>query len=142
MLYIETSSFDDRIELIKYFTKNGDHELIFWLLPESKARSVCDLKLAAKDLQEGEPVTTYGDDFKPNKTRRAKITYDLIGKICDSKDYININCDSITIYRKEEKAWLACTVGHEGMCLVKDDKHKLPLLEIGFDASNSKPEWW
>ena len=58
MLYIETESFDNQVELIEYFLESGGHEVIFWFFPESKNRGICDLKLAPKDLVEGEQVTT------------------------------------------------------------------------------------
>ncbi|MBU1568056.1 MAG: hypothetical protein KJ630_20835 [Proteobacteria bacterium] len=142
MLYIETNSLDQQIELIKFFSCNGEYDAIFWLFPKSKSREICDLKLAPKDLLEGKPVTTYGDGYKPHKTRRVKLTKEFFYKISDSRKSIEKQCDSVVIYKPNEEEWLACAIGHENMCLVRDESLKPELSKFGFKVTSEKPEFW
>lgn len=142
MLYLETKSFEKQIELIEYFLESGEHEVIFWFFRESKKRGICDLKLAPKDLVEGEQVTTYGDGLKPKKTRRVKLDLELVEKIRNSSKEIQSNCDSIVLYKTKETSWIACTIGHEGMCLIKNDELQNALHENGFNALGEPPNWW
>lgn len=142
MIYIEEKIFDRQVDLLDYFRSHGEFDLIIWLFPESKTRNICDLKLAPKDLIEGQQVTKYEGGFKPRKTRRVKLTSDLLIKIRKSSNVIKSNCDSLVLYPPNEKEWIVCTIEHEGMCLVNDDSLFKKLDSEGFNPSLEKPEWW
>lgn len=53
MIYIEETSFERQISLLKYLSKIEELEIIMWLYPESKSRNLCGIKLAPKGLNEG-----------------------------------------------------------------------------------------
>lgn len=142
MIFNEEKIFERHIDLLEYFRSQGEFDLIIWFFPESKLRNICRLKLAPKDLIEGEQVTTYGDDFLPKKTRRVELTLDLLNEIRNFAKEIQSNCDSLALYRPSEKNWAFCTIEHEGMCLSRDDNLIDELLSQGFNASLKKPEWW
>jgi len=141
MIYIEETSFDRQISLLKHLSKNEDLEIIMWLYPESKSRNLCGIKLAPKGLNEGEQVTTY-ENFKPNKTMRTVVTLNLLAKIIDEKKAISDNCDSLVLYRPNEKQWLACTIGHERIIMVNDDNLLSSISSEGFNTTLKSPEWW
>ena len=98
MLYFENDSFEKQIELVEYFSIIGNHDVMFWIFPESKCRNICDLRLSPKDLVEGNPVTTYGDGSMGKRTRRTTLDSNLVEKIRECKNDIKENCDSIVIY--------------------------------------------
>ena len=103
MIYIEEKLFDRHIDLLQFLKSQGDFDIIVWFFPESKLRNICDLKLAPKDLLEGEQINTYGDGFKPRKTRRVKLTSDLLNRFREAAKEIQLNCDSIALYRPGDK---------------------------------------
>lgn len=142
MIFIEEKRFQRQLDLLEYFISQGKFDLIIWFFPESKLRNICGLKLASKDLIEGEQVTAYGDGFKPRKTRRIELTSDLMNEVRNSAKEIQSNCDSLALYRPSEKNWSICTIAHEGMCLVRDENLIDELLSQGFSASLNQPEWW
>jgi hypothetical protein len=142
MIYIEEKLFEKQLELLSFFNSPEKLDLIIWFFPETKLRTICGLTLAPKDLVEGEQITTYGDGFKPKKTRKVKFTSDLLIKIKASSKAIQENCDSLALYPHGEKKWLVCMIEHEGICLVSDNSFIEALLSKGFNASLEKPEWW
>ncbi|MBI5075497.1 MAG: hypothetical protein HZB62_10095 [Nitrospirae bacterium] len=142
MIYLEEKQFDRQLDLLGSFLAKGEFDLIIWFSPESKRRSICNLGLAPKDLIEGEQVTTYGNGFKPNKTRRTKLTADLLTNIREASRDIQVNCDSLALYPADKKNWIACTIEHEGMCLVSDDSLIDTLASKDFNPSLEKPQTW
>lgn len=65
-----------------------------------------------------------------------------MAKIIDEKKAIVDNCDSLVLYRPNEKQWLACTIEHERMIMVNDDNLLSSILSEGFNATLESPEWW
>jgi hypothetical protein len=131
MIYIEEKLFERQVDLLEYFRSKGDFDLIIWFSPESKLRNICKLKLAPKDLIEGEQVSSYGD-YQPRKTRRIELSSNLLKEIRHSAKEILSNCDSLALYRPTEKNWAVCTIEHEGMCLASDENLIDELVSEGF----------
>ena len=142
MIYIEEDSFEKQISILNFLSERENLEIIMWLFPESKTRCFCDISLAPKDLLEGKPVTTYGDDFQAKKTKRVKATKDLFSKIQNEKKAIAENCDSLVLYRPETKQWLACTIEHEHILMIDDNSLLETLTNEGLKASLEEPSWW
>jgi hypothetical protein len=142
MIYIEELSFEKKISILNFLSKRESLEIIMWLYPEAKARSLCDINLSPKDLIEGESITTYGDDFQVKKTRRVKATKDLFAKMQNEKKLIVENYDSLILYRPQTKQWLACAIEHEHILLIDDDSLLETLSSKGLKASLEAPDWW
>jgi len=142
MIYIEEYSFEKQISILNFLSEKEDLEIIMWLYPESKTRGFCNINLAPKDLFEGEPVTTYGDDFQTKRTKRIKATKDLFSKIQNEKKAIAENCDSLVLYRPNTRQWLACTIEHEHLLMIDDDSLLKTLTNEGLNASLEEPSWW
>ena len=142
MIYIELDSFEKQISILNFLSEREELEIIMWLLPESKIQNFCNINLAPKNLLEGEPVTTYDDDFRANKTKRAKATKELFSKIQSEKKAITENCDSLVLYRPKTKQWLACTIGHERIILIDDNSLLETLSNKGLCPSLKEPNWW
>jgi len=142
MIYIEEHSFEKQISILNFLSEREDLEIIMWLFPESKTRSFCTINLAPKDLLEGEPVTTYGDDFLAKRTKRVKATKELFSKIQNERKTIAENCDSLVLYRPQTKKWLACTIEHEHILMIDDNDLLETLSNKGFNASLKEPSWW
>lgn len=142
MIYIKEESFDKQISILHFLSKKEELDIIMWLFPESKIRSLCDINLAPKNLQEGDPVTIYDDDLQVKKTRRVKTTESLFIKMQNEKKTITENCDSLVLYRTQTKKWLACIIGHEYIVLVDDDSLLDTVTKQGFNASLEEPSWW
>ena len=103
MIYIKEESFDKQISILHFLSKKEELDIIMWLFPESKIRSLCDINLAPKNLQEGDPVTIYDDDLQVKKTRRVKTTESLFIKMQNEKKTITENCDSLVLYHLKIK---------------------------------------
>jgi len=142
MIYLREKSFKRQVDLLDFFCNQGEFDLIIWFFPEPVLSNICDLELAPKDIIQGEQVTFYGDAINPMKTVRVRLTKDLISKIRASANQIRQNCDCLALYRTGETNWVACTIGHERMCLVRDRDLINDLSFEGFNASLNKPEWW
>ncbi len=142
MIYIEDLTFEKQFLVLKYLCKTEALDIIIWLLPESKAASLCDINLTPRDTIEGEPVTTYDDGYMANKTKRIKATMALLEKIENSKEHILMNCDSLVFYKPNDTQWLACIVGNENILLISDDSLFEMIKKQGFNASLKAPSWW
>ena len=142
MIYIENLTFEKQIPILKYLCKIEELDIIIWLLPESKAESICEINLAPIDTIEGEPVTTYCDGDISNKTERTKVTMTLLEKIKNSKEYILMNSDSLVFYKQNDKQWLSCVIGNENILMISDDSLLATIKKQGYKASLKAPDWW
>ena len=142
MIYIVEQKFDRQLDLLDYFISQGEYDIIFWFFPESKLKTIFNLKPSPENLIEGEPATTYDDGFKPRKTKKIKLTSDLLAKVRKSSKLVKINCDSLVLYLPQKNDWIVSTIDHEGICLVNDDSFLSAIISQGFSASLEKPKWW
>lgn len=142
MIYIEESSFERQLDLISALANQAPFDLVAWLYPESSIDSIIGAEISKSTAVNAMPVTAYGDGFVANCTRRLRVTGVLINNIKQEKDRIMKNCDSLCIYSPESPEWQACTIGHEGMILVRDTALFGDLKSLGFNASLHAPSWW
>jgi len=142
MIYIENLTFDKQLSVLKYLSKIEELEMIIWLFPESKIRSICGINLAPRNLIEGESVTTYDDGYVTHKTKRLKVTVDLLDKIQNAKEKIFSDCDSLVLYRPKHKQWMSCLITNENIVMVNDDSLFTMMTNQGFNATLTAPNWW
>jgi len=139
MIYVEEKDFVRQIELLGFLSSIQPLSICAWQYPESKEKSILNSALQRSDL---ESVTTYENGFVPFHTEPAQCTTDFLETVKSSKQSITSNCDSLALYKSGSNNWLAATIGHEGMCLVKDQALLNKLLSAGFSASLEAPSWW
>ena len=140
MIYVEEKSQDKQLELIKYFSNYDEFTIIIWLYPECK---ITDLfSLAISNSLNYNSVTTYSDGYKPFATLPKCLNKKMIKLLNKNKNIIHEYCDSIVLYKGDDKDWFMSTIGHEGMCLVKDDMLLEELKKEGFSCSLESPDWW
>ena len=142
MIYVEENWFSKQIDFLRFFLEQDDFEIIIWMYPESKFSHLFGLSLERQENLSGEPVTAYEDGQLSSRTTRQPLTKELVGLAENNRRNVSRNVDSFAIYKSGEYGWLACTVGHEGMCLVQDESKLNNLISAGFNASLKAPSWW
>lgn len=142
MIYIEESCFARRMQLISELANQESFELVIWLYPESSIDSILGENIFASTSVNATPVTAYENGGVARCTQRFQLTNELINKIVQEKDFIAKNCDCLCIYSPNNPEWQACTIGHEGMILVRDTALLTKLKTLGFNASLHAPPWW
>jgi len=140
VIYIEDKTQEMQFELIEKIAFAKKFELVFWLYQEYKKSEFLGLPVSP-ELQ-GEAVTTYGNGSFPYNTLRIECNASTIGLMKQNKKTIEENCDSIVLYEPASHDWYLCTIGHEGMSLIRDDSVMNELSSNGFQASLEAPEWW
>ncbi|HEY7884779.1 MAG TPA: hypothetical protein VIC08_07500 [Cellvibrionaceae bacterium] len=140
MLYIQEKSFIGQIKLLSTLVNLGDFKLCAWLYPESQRNTLAGFMVVPH--QGFKPVTTYEDGIIPSRTELIQATESTLSAFRESKSEIQAHCDSITLYIDGQFNWHAATVGHEGMCLVQDDRYLSQLQNAGFNVSTQPPDWW
>lgn len=141
MIYVEDKSLESQFRLLEYISTLNSFILVGWQYPEIFKSSI-EIFPSHHQREEFEPVTTYCNGelaihTKPMRAKASKLSY-----VVKFKDRIISSFDSFCLYKNGSNNWYACSVGHEGMCLVRDDA-LLPLLKSkGFNASLDKPNWW
>ncbi|MEH6448471.1 MAG: hypothetical protein V7765_07360 [Oleispira sp.] len=142
MIYLEEKWFSKQMDFLKFFLETGEFEVIIWMYPESKFSHLSGLSLESGADILGKPVTIYEDGHVPSRTERQPLTKYLIDLVEINRRNVSRNVDSFVIYNADEFEWLACTIGHEGMCLVQDESKINDLTDAGFSASLKAPNWW
>ena len=141
MLYIDELNFQRQIDLLAFIASQSTLSLCVWLYPESKVLTVADQEVS-KINKVIQPVTEYDDGFLPQHTELSICTYALLNSLLLSKMDVVKNCDSIALYKENESQWEVATIGHEGMCLVRDITLLSLLKNAGFSVSLKPPSWW
>ena len=142
MIFVEESGFEKQLNVISWLSKSKNAELVIWLYPESVLNSIMGLPIHNSGAIDADPVTTYQEGVTAKCTARLPLTSGLIDIIYKERDLITNNCDSLCVYLLEEREWQACTIGHEGMALVKDSTLLDERISLGFNASLQAPNWW
>jgi hypothetical protein len=142
MIYVEEKEFNKQLELLNVFANKGCFDLVIWRYPESTATSFIDIALSDSDQFNIEPVTTYEDGTIAKSSGRIPLNDELLRKLINNVSWLRNHCDSLCVYSKGSYEWTVCTVGHEGMGLVKDIEILSSLVEQGFNASETAPDWW
>ena len=139
MIYVEEKDFDRQIDLLEAMSKDEEYSVCAWLYPEASAKEVAGIAIVKTDL---EPVTTYGDGFKPFHTELVHLNSSYLSQFKSCQQDLIDYCDSLAIYKGKSTTWAAATIGHEGMCLVRDVKKLNKLKGSGFAAATEAPSWW
>jgi len=142
MIYIEEKSFERQLHLMSELSNQSSFELVIWLYPESSVDSIIGVNVLESTSVNAIPVTTYENGVIAKCTQRLRLTKQLISEIAQEKDSMVRNCDSLCIYTPHNAEWQACTIGHEGMVLVRDTALLNNLKCLGFNASLHAPSWW
>jgi hypothetical protein len=114
--------------------------LCAWLYPESEVEEVGHIEVVYSDGTV-EPYTEYGLDAACQRSELVEASEDHISNLFNAPN-ATAYIDNIALYREGEYEWYAITVGHEGMCMIRDDILMKDLLSGGLDASFDPPDWW
>jgi hypothetical protein len=141
MIYIEEKDFDRQLELLTFLTDKGTYTVCAWLYPEATSPAIAGYAIdqTPSGLQ---PVTTYYDGDKAKCTTPVPATKENLQAFFSDHSSFKNNCDSLALYKTTEHDWSVAIVGHEGMCLIKDDYLLNDLANSGYDASLEAPSWW
>jgi len=139
MIYVQENKFSRQIDLFNYLTSQDSYSICAWLYPESEASSIASQSITQSDL---EPVTTYEDGTLPKHTKLVPCSEKTLKIYLSSQIEITENCDSLALYQANKLSWCAVTIGHEGICLVRDETLLQQLIAEGFKASIEAPDWW
>jgi hypothetical protein len=139
MIYVREKDFDGQLKLLGFLASQDRYFLCAWLYPESRVSKVSGQPIENSNL---ESVTRYGDGTIPRHTSLANCTKELLQSLSSSQAEIVASCDSLALYKNGAITWFAAVVGHEGMCLVKDDAMLDEIMAAGFVASLKEPGWW
>jgi hypothetical protein len=143
MIYITEKKLERQMALLQLASQlSGATDLVVWLYPGFNLTSFAGLAVT-RDSNGLLPATTYGDGSeKVSNTKPTHFTTSLVTKLVQGGSEIFRSCDSLAIYRTDEKDWFACTIYHEGMCFVKDNALLPQLIAQGFSATEEAPSWW
>jgi len=142
MIYVEEKWFSRQIDFLRFFLGERDLEIIFWMYRESKFTHLSGITIERGSNIPGHPVTTYDDGTISSRTIRQPLTVELITLVENNRRNVSRNVDSIVLYEPSKHEWLACTIGHEGMCLVNDDAYIEKMQKVGFCATRKTPKHW
>ncbi len=139
MIYVQEKDFGRQIDLLNFLIEQDSYSICAWLYPESTANSVATHAVTQSEL---EPVTSYGDGTLPKHTNLVPCSSDTLQAFTAAQTEVTKNCDSLALYKTNNSSWSAVTVGHEGMCLVRNESLLQQLIAAGFSASTEAPSWW
>lgn len=142
MLYVEEKSFNKQLELINDIYSDSGAVLVIWIYPERDLTELIGLKLISPDYRKITPVTTYELGVRVLCTEQLTINNELIELIKNNENEISSNSDSLCVYSLEGGDWEMCTIGHEGMGLVKDDLLYERIRGLKLNVSHDAPSWW
>lgn len=142
MIFIQEREYGRQIDLIETLSNMFECDLVAWVYPDSKIDLLFEIPLQEASLINADPCTTYEGQLKVRCTPRMPITDDFVKIMRDDKKTVDLYCDSLCIYSVNDRKWLACIVGHEGMILVDRSDLFGALGELDFSVSNSPPDWW
>lgn len=140
MLYIEESSYHRQVAALRILADRDNAFLCLWLFPESDENAVAGYEVTP--AQGLEPVTTYGDGTVPSRTQLIPASEEAFSALLAHEAQIKASCDSIALYSGSQASWYAATVGHEGMCIVREETSLSSLEKQGFNVLTKAPEWW
>ena len=141
MIYVEENDFNRQIELLGFLAESQSYSICAWLYPESKASELAGFKVCSGNTAI-EQITTYSDGVHPKHTELAPATKANIKAYLEAENELKTNCESLVLYSEQSSNWIAATIGHEGMCLIKESRLLSGLLSAGFNATTEAPSWW
>ena len=141
MLFVTENSYSRQLELLAFVASTQPYYLTTWIYPESRSKSLYGL-MVSSNYKNLESVTSYNNGHIPRCSVPQTATPQFILNLKSAKKKLNKHVDSIALYRPNEKKWVACSVGHEGICLVREASLKDAISNSGFNVSDMKPHWW
>ena len=141
MIYVEEKSFKRQIKLLAFIANNQNLEICAWLYPESDATEIAGYEVTDNPLFL-KPITTYRNGILPRCTVSKPATLETISSFGAAYTELVKQCDSLALYEKGLSSWVAATIGHEGVCLVKNETLLKGIIQAGFAASTKEPLWW
>ncbi|MCU7945735.1 MAG: hypothetical protein KZQ72_03675 [Candidatus Thiodiazotropha sp. (ex Cardiolucina cf. quadrata)] len=141
MVYVSERKQCRQFELLELLTSEYECGLVAWRYPESKAYQLLGMPIIS-NKPPLEPVTTYENSTDSKRTDLIEITSNTFFEIAKNAGNLKRHCDSLALYKPQETEWFACTIGHEGMCLVREDAVIEMLAARGFNATKEAPAWW
>jgi hypothetical protein len=140
VLYIQEGSYQRQVAALRILAGRDNGLLCLWLFPESQENTIAGYEVVP--AQGLEPITTYGNGTIPVRTQLVPVSEEVFSALLAHEAEVKEKCDSITLYFGSEPSWYAATVGHEGMCIAREQDHLSRLKEKGFNVSTKAPEWW
>jgi len=141
MIFVEEKGFNHQIALLSFLAELGDYNVCAWLYPEQAASELIGLSVSDNPLGLT-PITTYGNGHKPRCTELLPASKANFKLFSVAKEEVLKKCDTLALYKVDQVNWAASTVGHEGMCLVQDDRLLNGIIRSGFNAALKAPNWW
>lgn len=141
MIYVQENDFETQFKLLEYLAGKGGFIVIGWQYPEIN-KSPVPFFPTSMIREDYKAVTTYANGIIANHTAPVKAKPSMLAYLVKFNEKIQKAFDSFCLYKNGRTEWFACTIGHEGMCLVRDDSLLQELTSKGFNASTNKPSWW
>ncbi|WP_028877026.1 hypothetical protein [Teredinibacter turnerae] len=141
MIYVQDDDLKSQLKLLEHFAGSDRFIVVAWQYPEINKSPVPFFPTSVAH-RNYEPVTTYEYGVVAKHTKPTKAKPSMMAYLGNFSAEIVRAYDSICLYRVGSREWFACTIGHEGMCLVRDDAFLQELQGKGFNASTKQPDWW
>jgi hypothetical protein len=133
MIYIVEKDFNHQMELLSFLAHTNELNVCAWLYPESSATTIAG-NIVIENSLNFVPVTTYENGHLPGLTQFAKATKNNLSEYSAAQAELEKNCDSLALYKENDLFWFAATIGHEGLCLVRNNTQLTRLVKAGFAA--------
>jgi len=140
MIYVEENKPDRQIELLELIAADGNMLLCAWLYADEVRTHIGGIPVEYNDSKL-EQVSSYNEAADTRRTEVVEATEENIASLHQHMHKLG-GIDSIALYIPGEPGWEVAVIGHEHMCIVRDDRYLKMLLRAGFDASENAPEWW
>lgn len=141
MIFVAENNQARQFELLALIASGNDCNLVAWLYPESRATELLGLP-TMQNVPPLQPVTTYADGTEQQRTDVIRASSRTLPVLVKHAAQLKKHCDSLALYKPGTSEWIACTIGHEGMGLVRDRAAIRTLTANGFSASLQAPAWW
>jgi len=140
MIYVEEKKADRQIELLELIASDGNMLLCAWLYPDEVRDHIGGIAVEYNDLKL-EQVSSYNEAADTRRTELVDATAENIESLHKHMNKVG-GIDSLALYADGESDWEVAVIGHESLCIIRDERYLKMLLRAGFDASENAPEWW
>lgn len=142
MIYLEGTSLASQLRVLEFLSwKLPESIIVIWNYPDVERQNIPIF--GSKLFNQGfMPATEYCDGTVLRHSQPRVATPSILFYLNRFEKELRESVDSICLYAKDQCDFLACTIGHEGMSLVKNRDYLNLLLTRGFNASLKAPSWW
>jgi hypothetical protein len=142
VLYLPGKTLDVWPKLFGLLSLKEPLDLVMWLYP-GRTLSELPLPFSQKHISEDlERVTVYSLGEEPPATSRFRVNDELLKKVKGSEKKLVKVCDDFALYRPGERTWVACSIPHEDMSLVKESVLLSELQSCGLAVLTEPPAGW